>query len=75
MTEIRKGMEALWKWELNYHSDVKFVGDFVAVGNTMNEIERFLRDAMGQITNSAEQVSSGAEQVSSGAQVFGPGRF
>ena len=73
VTEIRKGMEALGNGKLNYHSDVKFVGDFVAVGNTMNEIGALLRDAMGQITNSAEQVSSGAEQVSSGAQVLAQG--
>lgn len=73
VSEIRKGMEALGNGKLNYRSEVEFVGDFIAVGNTMNEIGSLLRDAMGQITGSAEQVSSGAEQVSSGAQVLAQG--
>lgn len=73
VSEIRRGMEALGHGQLNYQSDVEFVGDFIAVGNTMRKIGELLRDAMSQIASSAEQVSGGAEQVSSGAQVLAQG--
>lgn len=73
ITEIREGMEALGQGKLNYQSDVQFVGDFIAVGYTMNTIGELLGDAMSQIAGSAEQVSSGAEQVSNGAQVLAQG--
>lgn len=73
VAEIRRGMLALGSGKLNYHSDVDFKGDFVAVSEAMADIAQMLRDSMQQINNSAEQVSVGAEQVSNGAQALAQG--
>lgn len=50
-----------------------YVGDMVAVLETVRELERGLSDTMSQIHTAAEQVSAGAEQVSSGAQALAQG--
>ncbi|MDC7288144.1 methyl-accepting chemotaxis protein [Blautia schinkii] len=71
--EIRRGLRALGSGKLNYHSHVNYKGDFVAIGEAMDEISSMLKDSMQQISSSAEQVSSGAEQVSNGAQALAQG--
>lgn len=73
VAEIQTGMSALGNGKLNYRSLVEYRGDFVAVGEAMNEIASLLKASMQQISNSAEQVSGGAEQVSVGAQVLAQG--
>lgn len=73
VSEIQSGLTALGNGQLNYHSDVEFKGDFVAVSNGLNEISRLLRDSLQQINSSAEQVSLGAEQVSNSSQALARG--
>lgn len=73
VTEMRKSLTALGKGKLNYHSDAVFKGDFVALGEAMEEISGLLRDSIQQIGSSAELVSGGAEQVSGGAQALARG--
>lgn len=73
VAEIRRGLRALGTGKLNYHSHVAYKGDFIAVGEAMDEISTMLRESMQQINSSAEQVSSGAEQVSNGAQALAQG--
>lgn len=73
VAEIRRGLRALGNGKLNYHSHVNYKGDFVAIGEAMDEISGMLKDSMQQISSSAEQVSSGAEQVSNGAQALAQG--
>lgn len=73
VAEIRRGLRALGGGKLNYHSHVNYKGNFVAIGEAMEEISGMLRDSMQQISSSAEQVSSGAEQVSNGAQALAQG--
>ena len=73
VSEISKGLSALGSGKLNYQVPVKFKGDFVAVGESMEKIGRMLRESMQQINSSAEQVSGGAEQVSNGAQILAQG--
>ena len=73
MTEVKKGLSALGKGKLNYHSEVEFKGDFVALGEAMNEISSLLRESLQQIGSSAELVSGGAEQVANGAQTLARG--
>lgn len=73
VSEIQKGLIALGEGKLNYQSDVDFKGDFVRIGESLEEISTMLRGSMQQISNSAELVSGGAEQVSNGAQVLAQG--
>lgn len=73
VTEIRSGMSALGKGKLNYVFQADFQGDFIAMGQSLNEISRLLRESIAQISNSAEQVSAGAEQVSNGSQMLAQG--
>lgn len=73
VAEMRRGLLALGSGKLNYHSNVSYRGDFVALGEALEEISRMLRESMQQINSSAEQVSSGAEQVSNGAQALAQG--
>lgn len=73
VTEVKKGLSALGKGKLNYHSEVEFKGDFVALGEAMNEISSLLRESLQQIGSSAELVSGGAEQVANGAQTLARG--
>lgn len=73
VSEIRTGMQALGSGHLNYQPQVEFKGDFVAVGEALQEISSLLRASMRQIASSAIQVSGGAAQVSVGAQSLAQG--
>lgn len=73
VSEIKTGMTALGKGKLNYRTKVKFKGDFVALGDALDEIGELLRNAIQQINGSAEQVAGGAEQVSNAAQALAQG--
>lgn len=73
VAEVRTGLRALGSGNLNYHSDMDYRGDFVALGEAMEEISEMLRRSLQQIGSSAEQVSAGAEQVSNGAQTLAQG--
>ena len=71
--EIKTGLSSLGSGCLSYRPNVEFKGDFIALGESMEEITHLLRESMQQISGSADQVSGGAEQVSSGAQVLAQG--
>ena len=73
LDELENGLQALGSGKLNYHSDMEYRGDFVAMGAAMEQISQMLSDAMRQISNSADQVAGGAEQVAGGAQVLSQG--
>lgn len=73
VSEIKTGMTALGKGKLNYRTKVKFKGDFIALGDALDEIGELLRNAIQQINGSAEQVAGGAEQVSNAAQALAQG--
>ncbi len=71
--EIRRGMRAVGSGKLNYETRLEFNGDFIALGESLNEISHLLRESIAQISSSAEQISVGAEQVSNNAQVLAQG--
>lgn len=71
--EIKTGLSSLGSGYLSYRPHVEFKGDFIALGEAMEEIAHLLKESMQQISGSADQVSGGAEQVSSGAQVLAQG--
>lgn len=73
VSEIRKSLLALGEGKLNYKCKIEFKGDFIKIGESMEEISSILRESMKQINSSAELVSGGAEQVSNGAQVLAQG--
>lgn len=73
VTEVRKALSALGQGKLNYVPEMQFKGDFVQLGNSVEEISNLLRESMQQISGSAELVSGGAEQVSNGAQALARG--
>lgn len=73
VAEVRSGLRALGSGNLNYQSKMDYRGDFIALGEAMEEISDLLRRSLQQIGSSAEQVSAGAEQVSNGAQALAQG--
>lgn len=50
-----------------------YVGDFLPIKESMNEIINSLNTAMSQIGQASDEVSSGSNQVSSGAQALSQG--
>ena len=71
--EIQKVLTAIGSGQLNYRTDMKFKGDFIAVNQSMEKISALLKDSFQQIGSSADQVAGGAEQVSNGAQLLAQG--
>ena len=73
VSEVEMGLLAIGKGKLNYHSEVEYKGDFVSIGNAMEQITRLLNHALLQITNAADQVAGGAEQMAGSAQILSQG--
>ena len=73
VSELDQGLHAIGDGKLNYHSEVKFRGDFLAVSNAMEQITTLLNHAILQISNTADQIAGGAEQVANGAQMLSQG--
>ncbi|MCJ7835927.1 methyl-accepting chemotaxis protein [Cuneatibacter sp. NSJ-177] len=73
VSELDQGLHAIGDGKLNYHSEVKFRGDFLAVSNAMERITTLLNHAILQISNTADQIAGGAEQVANGAQMLSQG--
>ncbi len=73
ISEVERGMQAIGAGKLNYQTQVNYKGDFIALGNAMDQITKLLGEAISQIGNSAEQVAGGAEQMANGAQMLSQG--
>lgn len=73
ISEVERGMQAIGSGKLNYRTQLDYRGDFVALGNAMDQITKLLGQAISQIGNSAEQVAGGAEQMANGAQMLSQG--
>lgn len=58
---------------LNVAVSENFKGEFVQLGESLNNIVKSVSSAMADIGRAADQVSSGAEQVSGGAQALSQG--
>ncbi len=59
VTEIRTGMTALGNGKLNYRTKVKFKGDFVALGEALDEIGGLLRNAIQHPVRQQDAPSGG----------------
>lgn len=73
ISEIEKALYAIGNGKLTYHSGITYKGDFVAVGQAMEQITKLLNRAILQIANTSEQVAGGSEQVAGGAQMLSQG--
>lgn len=73
LNEIGKSLIMLGNGKLNYKTDMKFKGDFVAIKDSLDCISQMLSESMLKINSSAEQVSGGAQQISNGAQMLSQG--
>lgn len=71
--DIDDGLGLLANGDLNLTSHATFMGDFVAIKNSIDKISFSLNDTMTQINQSSEQVSDGSDQVASGAQALSQG--
>ena len=73
VSEIESGLYAIGGGKLTYQSKIEYRGDFIAIGQAMEQITGMLSRAIMQIANTAEQVADGSEQVAGGAQMLSQG--
>ncbi|MCI9583558.1 HAMP domain-containing protein [Clostridiaceae bacterium] len=73
ITDISDNLNAISKGDLISESNISYIGDFVAIENSIGTIRRQLNDTMAQIHLVAVQVGNGAESVASGAQSLAQG--
>ena len=71
--EIGDVLGSIANGDLTHEATQNYVGDFIAIKQSLDEIESKLNGAMGQISESANQVGSGSEQVSNSAQAMAQG--
>lgn len=68
VAEIQRFTQAISQRKLNYQSSVAFLGDFRKIGESLDNISKFLSNDMMQINSSAEQITKGAEQIAAVGQ-------
>lgn len=73
ITDISDNLNAISKGDLTTESNISYIGDFVAIENSIGTIRRQLNETMAQIHLVAVQVGNGAESVASGAQSLAQG--
>lgn len=73
ITDISDNLNAISKGDLRTESNISYIGDFVAIENSIATIRRQLNETMAQIHLVAVQVGNGAESVASGAQSLAQG--
>ena len=71
--EISEVLGAIAGGDLTASARQDYVGDFISIKRSMEDISSKLSDTMGQIRESASQVSAGSEQVSNSAQALAQG--
>lgn len=73
ISEMEKGLLAIGNGKLNDCASTAYRGDFVAIGDAMEQITRLLNNALLQIANTADQVANSAVQVAGNAQILSLG--
>lgn len=71
--EISVTLAAISEGNLNVGTKQDYVGDFVSIQESLDEILKKLNGTMSQIMESTDFVSSGADQMSTGAQSLSQG--
>lgn len=71
--EISVTLAAISDGDLTVKTTQNYVGDFVSIKESLDEILRKLNGTMSQIMESTDRVSNGAEQMSAGSQSLSQG--
>lgn len=71
--EISVTLAAISDGNLTVKTTQNYVGDFVSIKESLDEILRKLNGTMSQIMESTDRVSNGAEQMSAGSQSLSQG--
>jgi methyl-accepting chemotaxis protein len=71
--EIKDRMTDLANGDLTKESEFDFLGDFILIKDSINDINRKLNQTMSEINTTSSQVSVGAKQVADGAQSLAQG--
>lgn len=71
--EISVTLEAISDGNLKVETGQNYVGDFVSIKESLDEILKKLNGTMSQIMKSTDYVSNGASQMSAGAQSLSQG--
>lgn len=71
--EISVTLAAISDGNLTVETTMDYVGDFVSIKESLNEILKKLNGTMSQIMESTDYVSNGADQMSVGAQSLSQG--
>jgi len=65
--EVSRVLAAVADGDLTVTIDREYIGDFVSIKNSINNISSSLHKTMSEISSAADQVLSGASQISSSA--------
>ena len=71
--EISTVLEAISQGDLTVGTKLDYIGDFVSIRNSLDDILDKLNATMSQIIESTEHVSNGAEQMAIGATALSQG--
>ena len=67
INDITEVLEPMADGDLTVRSQQDYRGDFVIIGNSLNQISSAMNSAMGAVKNSVSNIQSGAEQVAEGS--------
>lgn len=73
INELTRGLTEIAAGNFNISSEVKFRGDFKALGEAIEMITKSLSDTLSRITEASEQVALGAGQMAESAQSLAEG--
>lgn len=71
--DIKQRLSQMADGNLDVRTDFEYIGDFLAIKTSMEEIGVSLSETLREIDMSANQVAAGAEQMSVGAQTLSQG--
>lgn len=71
--DIRRILDEISNGNIALSIDQEYLGDFVAIGNSLNHIIESLNRTMGEIRTCGEQLSESASSLASGAQCLSQG--
>ena len=71
--EISTVLDAISRGDLTVETRMEYVGDFVSIKESLDDILRKLNNTMSQIIESSHYVSDGAEQLAIGATALSQG--
>ena len=71
--DISNLMKEMADGNFGHESQVEYRGDFISIGESVDELKEKMKDVITSINMSADEVYSGSEQISSGADMLAEG--